>query len=711
MYITLKGDENCKFGLTEQGYTVLQDENEQWYYAEEEEGKTRLSVFPLLPKDEESEAQKNFLMHLRKNIFPNTPEHQNRITTHSQQSVERNLAPVVGSRRVLVIMMQFKDTHFTKGKDQFDNLFNQEGYREDGALGSVRDYYDFVSYGKLQLHCDVIGPFTAAQNMAYYGGNSGAGGNDKNPYELFREAITQAVNHVNLRDYDADGDGYVDNVHIIYAGYGEEAGASSNAIWAHEMTFQPITVDGMKLDRYSCSPELRGRIGSGISRIGPHCHEIGHALGAMDYYDTDYDAGGYYLGTGSWDIMASGSWNNDGISPANFNPYVKIYNFGWTTAQALTNGADNEIKSSVEEGNLYRVDTGTDKDFFLLEYREGSYFDAAEPGRGLLIFHIGPKLEAKAATNTINSTYPQQCYVVCASSTYPRPSATSSSYGKIDSSGCPYPGASGNTSFSETSTPAAATFGGAKAGFSITKIKLLEDVVTLHYATSNTEWPDNPDTSDGTEQYESSWSDDFEETKLSDFWSYRDISGLGEFRAEKKIMGKDSPRTPDAMSGQGYASYRAINTNSIGRTHTQGCIEGKSIALDQSLHYELSFGFRRYSKLEDSSDKFILRIISAAGNEERSVAVTNSNQWETFSAQIPEGAESFRFEIEADIDSGAILFFDNFKLTPLSVLNLPQTENMQISPGFYDLWGRRSQDNVFTNRLIITNGRKMILSR
>ena len=84
--------------------------------------------------------------------------------------------------------------------------------------------------------------------------------------------------------------------------------------------FPEITMQGMKIDRYSCTPELRGNRGGGISRIGPCCHEMGHALGAMDYYDTDYTTGGSFEGTGVWDVMAQGSWNNDGITPGTFQP-------------------------------------------------------------------------------------------------------------------------------------------------------------------------------------------------------------------------------------------------------------------------------------------------------------------------------------------------------------------------------------------------------
>ena len=102
-----------------------------------------------------------------------------------------------------------------------------------GRREASMDVLPRVSYGQLSFHCDVLGPYRAVYPMAYYGSN-GYGGSDVNPYVLFLEAMEHAVREIDLQDYDADGDGYVDNVHIVFAGYGEEAGASPSAIWSHE---------------------------------------------------------------------------------------------------------------------------------------------------------------------------------------------------------------------------------------------------------------------------------------------------------------------------------------------------------------------------------------------------------------------------------------------------------------------------------------------
>ncbi|MCM1312258.1 MAG: M6 family metalloprotease domain-containing protein [Bacteroides sp.] len=485
VYITIRGDEHCKWGISESGYTILPTERGWMYARDDGNGYAVASEYELVSEEEENEELTAFLKGMQKGLpldvasARNETKHIMKAERQASESGEKHAA--VGNRKALVIMMSFANLGFKKRKADFDDLFNKENYNEDGAIGSVRDFFSWASYGKLHFTCDVVGPFTAQHEMAYYGGNLGSSGGDRNPYALFEEAVSNAVNEVNLRDYDSDGDGYVDNIHIIFAGYGEEAGAASSAIWSHEMTFQTITVQGMKINKYSCAPELRGNSGSGISRIGPHCHEMGHALGAMDYYDVDYKENGEYPGTGQWDVMASGSWNNDGISPADFNPYVKVYNFGWAEAQELAAECKAEIRPAYEDdAQIYRIDTTVSGEFFLLENRQQERFDSALPGNGLLIFHIGPNIESWAVSNTINSKYPQQCYVVCASSNYKTPSADASSYGNTNSDGCPFPGTSDNTSFADDTSPSALCIDGTKSGVTLTDISLCDGVVTLY---------------------------------------------------------------------------------------------------------------------------------------------------------------------------------------------------------------------------------------
>ena len=663
IFITLKGDENCKYATDEEGYTLLSSDKGWCYASIDKYGNAIISNYLLAPKQKRSYQTIQFLQTTPKGIVPNRNGGIiNKIGFNDPESSRKK--PAIGLRKALIILMQFKDTRFSKNSEDFNRLFNENNYHEDGAIGSVNDYYKWSSYGQLDLKSDILGPYTARQNMSYYGRNEGVGGNDINPYELFSEALENAVKEVNLADYDADGDGYVDNIHIIYAGYGEEAGASSNAIWAHEMTFRTITVQGMKIDRYSCAPELRGNKGSGISRIGPHCHEIGHALGAMDYYDTDYETGGSYQGTGKWDVMASGSWNNEGIAPADFNPYVKIYNFGWTSAQELKSDTINKIDISSVKDNIYQINTGTNNDFFLLENRDGSYFHSAEPGKGLLIFHIGPNLESREYTNTINSTYPQQCYVVCASSKYKQPTSSVNSYGDINSAGCPYPGVLNNTEFSGKSTPAALTFGGKDTGISLSDIHFEESYIVLANGSNDSEVePDEPPIIPD-ETY--LWGEDFEQLKLPTSWLYKDIIGTGEFKVTTKLSTNDLPESPIAANGSGYAVYSVIPRMVMGEYRTSGSITSPKIKLAEGKRYKFSLSTRKYNKKKNnSSDTLLVSFISGEGKEENIICheIKSQNSWETVSTSLPDTLLDFSIKIICDVDYGSTLFIDHLRVS------------------------------------------------
>lgn len=490
--IFIKGDENCKWGLTRDGHTILPKDN-KWVYAKlSESGFAEPSDIYVCSTNDPVAI--NDIKNIKVGIPVKKENFERNTIHHSYTKTRQSSNAVKGDRKALVVLMSFSDLDFIKSNNEFERLFNEEGYSEDGAIGSVHDYFSWASYGQLNFTCDVLGPFKANHDMKYYGKNIGANNSDQHPKALFDEAIEYVRHQVELSDYDSNGDGILDNIHIIFAGYGEESGAKSDAIWSHEMTFPAIEVDNIIIDRYSCAPELRGRSGNGISRIGPHCHEMGHALGAMDYYDVDYSTNGSFDGTGNWDIMASGSWNNEGISPPDFNPYVKIFDFGWANPQKLNDGYNEIQPSFISNDQIFMITTQIDDDFYLIQNRQQYYFDAAIPGNGLVIFHIGPEINTRKLTNNINSYFPQQCYIVCASSNSKFPDKTSSSYGDINSDGCPFPGTSENTEFSDSSIPASYNFNGLESGINLSEISINESVVTLYNGTPPTPiylWSEN----------------------------------------------------------------------------------------------------------------------------------------------------------------------------------------------------------------------------
>lgn len=680
--ITLHGDENCKYATTEDGYTLLK-KGDTWFYAiESRNGDVVCSERSLIDHSRMSGEQAEFVGSLKKGLVPFKKDNATRMpaAAFAGSGLKK---PVTGDRHVLVILMAFSDLNFVKTHEDFNRLFNETGYKEDGANGSVSDYYRKVSYGKLNLKADVIGPFKASNPMSYYGGNYGDGGHDQNPYALFLEAIDYAKSAVSLKDYDSDGDGYIDNVHIIFAGYGEEAGASSNSIWSHRMTFNDILVDGVLVNGYSCSPELREKSGNGISRIGPPCHEIGHALGAMDYYDTNYADEGQYPGTGTWDIMASGSWNDGGISPATFNPYVKIYDFGWTTARNLEEEQMVSLGSALSENEICKIETGVYGDFYLLENHNGESYMRHEPGEGLLIFHIGPDLQSKAASNKINSTYPQQCYPVCAASEYRSPANASSTYGNINSRGCTFPGSSGKTAFSAGTVPATVTFDGADVDFALSDIKYDSGIVTFKFSGTNVVAPDEPD----NPHYDDIvWYEDFENGMFLRSWKLTDETNDSETDLVSVMTSADTPEYPAPASGKCYFYIKSKAMALGGHGKTVFLMESEKVNLSEGETYTLSFKVREYNNADNADNA--VSVTDNLANEQRHF-VSSLNQWEECTFQIENAPQTFLFTLRLEVNEGTCLFVDDIRVAKNSTTKARIPFSSYSSYSSYDIKGRK----------------------
>ncbi len=480
--ILMMGDEKVKWAKTEDGYTILYNKLGDFEYGIiDEKGDLVPSGLLVRNVSERNQSEKNFLNTISKEVFYSESQISMMRSIWEIQNTEGQKAfPTTGERKLICLLIGFKDKAFTKTKADFENLFNQVGYTAGGATGSVKDYYLENSWGQFNLTVDVAGPYTASQNMSYYGAND-ASGNDVKPRELVLEAINFADPTVNFANYDNDNDGTVDGVYLIYAGYGEEAGGGANCIWAHAWQISPVTRDGKTISKYSCSAELRGSSGTTITAIGVICHEFGHVLGAPDYYDTNYSTGGQFEGTGQWDMMASGSWNNNGVTPAHHNAFTKIYFYNWATAITLTAAADITVDNAVDYKSFYRINTATSGEYFLIENREKHKFDAYIPGSGMMIYHVHSGVMTSASSNTINTTHPQRMYPKCASATA-NPSSTPSSYGSINSAGCAWPGTSNKTSFTDATTPNMKSWAGANTAKPITNITRNATAKTVSFA-------------------------------------------------------------------------------------------------------------------------------------------------------------------------------------------------------------------------------------
>ena len=460
--VRLRGDEKIHWHETLDGYTLMFDAERYLVYATSDaEG----NLEPSNIRYYENQTQSNnpeiaqFLSKTNKGIFyseaqVNTLLQLWNVADDLQKDADK--APVVGIKKALCVLMSFRDKPMVKTRTEFDNLINQVGYTTGGAYGSVRDFFLENSYGQMTLQVTVVGPYTTQNNMSSYVSNNGN-------RAFATEAANAANADVNYNDFAVNGT--LETFHIIFAGYGDEAIGNGQQIWSHKWQLaSPIYLDGVRVSVYSCSPELRGGSGTNLTYIGVICHELTHVFGSPDYYDTNGATGGDFEGTGNWDLMAGGSWNSNGNRPAHINMFQKTI-FAWVTPTALTSPTDvTNMPNSAQNPVAYTI--SSNGEMYVLENRQRVGYDSSVPGHGLLIYHVH---KSAMNGNGSNAGHPQQLYPVCASATTKIPTSTVSSYGSINSGGCPYPGTTNKKEFTDDTTPAAFYWSGSSSGGGINK--------------------------------------------------------------------------------------------------------------------------------------------------------------------------------------------------------------------------------------------------
>lgn len=297
-----------------------------------------------------------------------------------------------GKKKCLVILANFADTKFKPEHtlDLYKQIINGENYSDEtlGFKGSVRDYFKAQSGGQFEIDFDVVGPVDLPKGYAGYGKND-ASGRDQAAlvYPMVEDAVNLAKDQVtDWKQYDWDGDGLVEEVFVLYAGHGQATYPQDpDLVWPHKSAIDPMTVaDGVKVSVYACSCELGAT--EAIDGIGAFCHEFSHCMGLKDHYDIN----GRGYGTGFWDIMCFGCYNGNTFLPAEYNSYEKMF-CGWKEPIVL-NAEPQKIegmKALAAGGDTYIFyNDGNENEYYMLENRQKTGWDAALPGEGLIVLHV-----------------------------------------------------------------------------------------------------------------------------------------------------------------------------------------------------------------------------------------------------------------------------------------------------------------------------------
>lgn len=335
-----------------------------------------------------------------------------------QEYAAQHAAANFGSPKIPVILVGFSGQNegFSKTAEDFDAMLNSADYTANSAIGSVRTYFEENSHGQFTPEFEVLGPVNLTNAKSYYGRNTSTQqGSDALPEMALVHAAKALDETVDFSRYDNDGDGTVDFVLFYFSGYDEAQGGNTNCIWSHAWYLSASqnarnqrTFDGVKLDRYFCTAELKGGSGSTMCSIGTTCHEFAHTLGLPDFYDADYETNGEAASMYSFDLMSSGNYNANSTIPPYFTA-EELYEVGWMSAipEMATSGTVTLPAVNYPDATGYSAfmtKAAANGEYFVYEVRGGQRWDAPLP-QGMMVYHVDKSTNGVSGTVTAASTW------------------------------------------------------------------------------------------------------------------------------------------------------------------------------------------------------------------------------------------------------------------------------------------------------------------
>lgn len=302
----------------------------------------------------------------------------------------------------IVVLFFFSDFDFEEEHswDFYNSILNKPGYNEGNGVGCVADYYRAQSGGLFNLQFDIYGPYKVSQKAQPYDNPTSSTKN------YGRDAMLEATQlfvsehpEIDFSEYDWNGNGYVNQVVFIYAGYGGNTQKYGH-IWPNTGSFSAVeTPDGKKISSYTASAELWPTSPPRSCGIGTICHEFSHTLGLPDIYPVGNNLP--YSAVDEWDLMDGGNFTNYGWCPPNFSPLEKML-LGWLTPVELKDATTITEMIPIEEGGpVYQI-KHTDTEYLLLENRQWKGWDLGIPGKGLVIYSVNFD-ESVWRNNNVNS--------------------------------------------------------------------------------------------------------------------------------------------------------------------------------------------------------------------------------------------------------------------------------------------------------------------
>lgn len=340
-----------------------------------------------------------------------------------QDELETVGIPSTGDVKVLVFAVDFSDyPSFGSGVtiNDINTAFNGSSFLT--SYESLNSYYNKSSYSQLNLTADIFGFYRASNPSTYYEDeyeklwawndvtNDYLYGEDEVTYpdsDIIFEVLSYYDDQIDYSDYDANQDGYIDGIYIVYTApvsysYG------SDLWWAYQdyYAYYDEAFDQVYPNYFCWSGTdflLEGDSGINARTI---IHETGHMLGLDDYYDYETSDNYNRGGLGGADMMDN--------TVGDHNPFSKLL-LGWVKPYVVTESMTVDLTPFIGSGETLLIINEWNNTIFD-EYLLVSFFTPTGLNfldryelfsiSGIIIYHV----DARIGNPDPNSSYPYSIF-------------------------------------------------------------------------------------------------------------------------------------------------------------------------------------------------------------------------------------------------------------------------------------------------------------
>jgi len=332
----------------------------------------------------------------------------------------------------ITIYIDFIGQQFTHTKPQIETMFSDH---TDGA--SLYSYYNAASGGNFNIISSfypktggtAVYSYTAPQPRGYYqiqSADNPIGYDEEDDdlrrqreHQLLYDAVMSVKSQIeadfSMEELDYNNDGEVDNISFVI----QDGAADADMVWSNAMfwphrwaLFTPYYPDYQGVENYFPEEPLLHEkyvfdyflvtenhlfnIGNGRQSV--LVHEMGHSLGAPDFY-TGYCYENCITPTGYWDVMAGNDVPPQETSAPVYSKYWRFIDELPTITTSGTYTVYHSWDRTPDHNTGYKImSPSANGEYYVIDYRRHSsgmpnVFYGGYPYNGIIITRINPNID------------------------------------------------------------------------------------------------------------------------------------------------------------------------------------------------------------------------------------------------------------------------------------------------------------------------------